>query len=131
MVIAYEDIGLANMPAAQRAVTAVQAAEQVGFPEARIPLADAVIELCLSPKSNSGISAIDAAITQVKQGASVTCRTTSRMPTIRVPASSVTAPTTTSPTTIPRTGWHSSTFPTGSRMPSTSTPSETATSSKP
>ena len=68
MVIAYEDIGLANMPAAQRAVTAVQAAERVGFPEARIPLADAVIELCLSPKSNSGISAIDAAITQVKQG---------------------------------------------------------------
>lgn len=68
MVIAYEDIGLANMPAAQRAVTAVQAAERIGFPEARIPLADAVIELCLSPKSNSGITAIDAAITQVKQG---------------------------------------------------------------
>ena len=68
MVIAYEDIGLANMPAAQRAVTAAQAAERIGFPEARIPLADAVIELCLSPKSNSGITAIDAAIAQVKQG---------------------------------------------------------------
>lgn len=68
MVIAYEDVGLANMPAAQRAVTAVQAAQQVGFPEARIPLADAVIELCLSPKSNSGIEAIDAAIATVKQG---------------------------------------------------------------
>ena len=53
MVTAYEDIGLANMPAVQRAVTAVQTAERVGFPEARIPLADAVIELCLSPKSNS------------------------------------------------------------------------------
>lgn len=68
MVIAYEDIGLANMPAAQRAVTAVQAAEKIGLPEARIPLADAVIELCLSPKSNAGITAIDAAIAQVKQG---------------------------------------------------------------
>jgi replication-associated recombination protein RarA len=39
MVIAYEDIGLANMPAANRAVTAVMAAEKLGFPEARIPLA--------------------------------------------------------------------------------------------
>ena len=68
MVIAYEDIGLANMPAVQRAVTAVQAAQQVGLPEARIPLADVVIELCLSPKSNSGISAIDRALAQVKQG---------------------------------------------------------------
>lgn len=68
IVIAYEDIGLANLPAAQRAVTAVQAAQQIGFPEARIPLADAVIELCLSPKSNSGMEAIDAAIAQVQAG---------------------------------------------------------------
>lgn len=68
MVIAYEDIGLANMPAVQRAVTAVQAAQQVGLPEARIPLADVVIELCLSPKSNSGISAIDSALEQVRTG---------------------------------------------------------------
>ncbi|MCI1926128.1 MAG: replication-associated recombination protein A [[Lactobacillus] timonensis] len=68
MVIAYEDIGMANPPAAQRAVTAVQAAERLGFPEARIPLADAVIELCLSPKSNSGITAIDKAITQIHRG---------------------------------------------------------------
>jgi putative ATPase len=68
MVIAYEDIGLANMPAANRAVTAVMAAEKLGFPEARIPLADAVIELCLSPKSDSGISAVDAAIARIKKG---------------------------------------------------------------
>lgn len=68
MIIAYEDIGLANMPAANRAVTAVLAAEKVGFPEARIPLADAVIELCLSPKSNSGVTAIDAAIDQIRSG---------------------------------------------------------------
>lgn len=68
MVTAYEDIGLANMPAVQRAVTAVQVATQIGFPEARIPLADAVIELCTSPKSNSGITAIDEALAQVRQG---------------------------------------------------------------
>ena len=68
MVTAYEDIGLANMPAVQRAVTAVQAAQQVGLPEARIPLADVVIELCLSPTSNSGISAVDSALEQVRAG---------------------------------------------------------------
>lgn len=68
IVIAYEDIGLANMPAVQRAVTAVQAAQQIGFPEARVPLADVVIELCLSPKSNSGISAVDSALEQVRAG---------------------------------------------------------------
>ena len=68
IIIAYEDIGLANMPAVQRAVTAVQAAQQIGVPEARIPLADVVIELCLSPKSNSGISAVDSALEQVRAG---------------------------------------------------------------
>lgn len=68
LVIAYEDIGLANPPVAQRVVAAIQTAQQIGFPEARIPLANAVIELCLSPKSNSAISAIDAAINRVNQG---------------------------------------------------------------
>ena len=68
MVIAYEDIGLANPAACAHTVAAVQAANQLGFPEARIPLADAVIELALSPKSNSGISAIDAALTTVRDG---------------------------------------------------------------
>lgn len=66
MVIAYEDIGLANPPASQRAVTAINAAIKLGFPEARIPLANAVIELSLSPKSNSAIMAIDAALSDVK-----------------------------------------------------------------
>ncbi|MTD42331.1 AAA family ATPase [Erwinia sp. CPCC 100877] len=68
MVVAYEDIGLGNPAAAARTVTAVQAAEKLGFPEARIPLADAVIDLCLSPKSNSGISAIDAALADIREG---------------------------------------------------------------
>lgn len=68
MVTAYEDIGLGNPAAAARTVSAVQAAEKLGFPEARIPLADAVIDLCLSPKSNSGITAIDAALADIRQG---------------------------------------------------------------
>lgn len=70
MVIAYEDIGLSNPAGAARAVTAVQSAEKLGFPEARIPLANAVIELALSPKSNSAISAIDQALSDVRQGKS-------------------------------------------------------------
>lgn len=68
MVIAYEDIGLANPAGAERAVTAVQAAFQLGFPEARIPLANAVIELSLSDKSNSAIRAIDAALSDIHRG---------------------------------------------------------------
>ena len=66
LVIAYEDIGLANPPACSRAVNAVQAAQMVGLPEARIILSNAVIELCLSPKSNSAITAIDSAISDIR-----------------------------------------------------------------
>lgn len=68
MVMAYEDIGLGNPAAAARTVSAVQAAEKLGFPEARIPLAEAVIDLCLSPKSNSAIMAIDAAVADIRAG---------------------------------------------------------------
>ncbi|MFH7281531.1 replication-associated recombination protein A [Weissella confusa] len=67
-VIAYEDIGLANPAVAARAVTAIEAAEKLGFPEARIPLANATIELALSPKSNSAYTAIDAALADVRKG---------------------------------------------------------------
>lgn len=66
LVIAYEDIGLANPPACSRTVSAVQAAQMVGLPEARIILSNAVIELCLSPKSNSAITAIDSAISDIR-----------------------------------------------------------------
>lgn len=67
-VIAYEDIGVANPAVAARAITAIQAAERLGFPEARIPLANAVVELALSPKSNSAYLAIDAALSDVRNG---------------------------------------------------------------
>jgi len=68
IVIAYEDIGLANPQAGPRTLSAIEAAERVGFPEARIPLANAVIELCLSPKSNSAYQAIDKAIADLRNG---------------------------------------------------------------
>ncbi|MBC1411102.1 AAA family ATPase [Listeria welshimeri] len=68
LVMAYEDVGLANPQAGAHILAAIQTAEKVGFPEARIPLANAVIELCLSPKSNSAISAIDAALADIRQG---------------------------------------------------------------
>ncbi|MDN5958687.1 MAG: replication-associated recombination protein A, partial [Lacticaseibacillus paracasei] len=68
LVIAYEDIGLANPATASRTLTAIQSAERLGLPEGRIPLADAVIDLCLAPKSNSGIKAIDEALADVENG---------------------------------------------------------------
>ncbi|MCC8302779.1 replication-associated recombination protein A [Bacillus sp. ICE1] len=68
LVIAYEDIGLASPQAGPRVLSAIQTAERIGFPEARIPLANAVIELCLSPKSNSAISAVDEALEDIRTG---------------------------------------------------------------
>lgn len=70
LVIAYEDIGLASPQAGARTLAAIESAERLGFPEARIPLANAVIELCLSPKSNSAIAAIDAALGDIRSGKS-------------------------------------------------------------
>lgn len=68
LVISFEDVGLASPSAGQRTLAAIESAERLGFPEARIPLSQAVIELCLSPKSNSGISAIDAALSDIRKG---------------------------------------------------------------
>ncbi|AGM98074.1 recombination factor protein RarA [Streptococcus iniae SF1] len=65
-VIAYEDIGLANPDAQIHTVTALEAAQKIGFPEARILIANVVIDLALSPKSNSAYTAMDAAISDLK-----------------------------------------------------------------
>lgn len=70
LVIAYEDIGLASPQAGARTLAAVETAERIGFPEARIPLANAVIELCLSPKSNSAYKALDSAMADIRAGKS-------------------------------------------------------------
>jgi putative ATPase len=64
-VIAYEDIGLANPDAQIHTITALNAAQKIGFPEARILIANIVIDLALSPKSNSAITAIDSAISDL------------------------------------------------------------------
>ena len=67
-VICYEDIGLANPSMGPKVMAAIEAAERVGLPEAIIPLSDVVIELALSPKSNSGVSAINAALADIDTG---------------------------------------------------------------
>lgn len=61
-VIVYEDIGLANSMMGPKVMSAISSAQLLGMPEARIPLASVVIELALSPKSNSAESAIDKAL---------------------------------------------------------------------
>ncbi|KAF0994353.1 replication-associated recombination protein A [Geobacillus sp. TFV-3] len=68
LVMAYEDIGLANPMMGVKVQAAVEAAERLGLPEARIPLSVVTIELCLSPKSNSAYKALDAAIADVRSG---------------------------------------------------------------
>ena len=67
-VIAYEDIGLANPAIGPRLEAAIKAAERVGLPEARIPLGEIVIDMALSPKSNSAHVALDMAINDVRMG---------------------------------------------------------------
>jgi len=69
IVTAYEDIGLANPSIVQKTLNAVNSARLVGFPEARIILANIVIELALSPKSKSAIIAIDKALAQIEKQA--------------------------------------------------------------
>ncbi len=67
-VIAYEDIGLANPAIGPRLEAAIKAAERVGLPEARIPLGEIVVDMALSPKSNSAHVAFDMAISDVQMG---------------------------------------------------------------
>lgn len=67
-VIAYEDIGLANPNMGVRVDACINACERIGLPEARIPLGDMVIDLCLAPKSNSGHTALDLALKDVENG---------------------------------------------------------------
>ncbi|NLA33259.1 MAG: replication-associated recombination protein A [Tenericutes bacterium] len=68
LAIAYEDIGLANPNICSRVLTAIQASERLGMDECRIPLANIVIELSLSPKSNSAILAIDKVLEDINTG---------------------------------------------------------------
>lgn len=67
-VIVYEDIGLANPSLGPKLMAAINAAELVGLPEARIPLGTIVTEMALSPKSNSAHIALDLAIEDIEKG---------------------------------------------------------------
>lgn len=69
LVIAYEDIGLANPQLASRTIAVCEAAEHVGFPEAIIPLGVHVIDLCLSPKSRTAVDALHKAMDIVEHKA--------------------------------------------------------------
>ena len=64
-VIVYEDIGLANPSMGPKVDAAINSALRLGLPEARIPLACIVIELALSPKSNSAEAAIDKVLNDI------------------------------------------------------------------
>lgn len=68
MVCACEDVGLAYPQIIPIVKAAVDAANMLGLPEARIPLADAVILVATAPKSNSGICAVDDAASDIRNG---------------------------------------------------------------
>lgn len=68
IVIAYEDIGLANPGIGPKVIAAIEACERIGYPELQIPLGVIVTEMALSPKSNSGYSGIAAAISDINAG---------------------------------------------------------------
>ena len=67
-VIAYEDIGVANPSIGPRLNAVIAACERLGLPEARIPLGEIVVEMALSPKSNSAYIAINKAISDIEMG---------------------------------------------------------------
>ena len=68
MAHASEDVGLANPIAMLQAAAAAQDLEFMGMPEARLPMAQAIIAVCESPKSNSVCAAVDAAIADAEKG---------------------------------------------------------------
>ena len=67
-VIAYEDIGLANPSIGTKVDAAIHACERLGMPEARIPLSVVIVEMALSPKSNSAHVALDLALNDIRSG---------------------------------------------------------------
>ncbi len=67
-VIAYEDIGLANPSIGPKVNAVIHSVERLGLPEARIPLSVIVIEMALSPKSNSAYLALDKALNDIRNG---------------------------------------------------------------
>ena len=67
MACVYEDISLANPSLCEKVVIMARAVRELGLPEARLPLANIVIEMALSPKTNSACLAIDKALADVRE----------------------------------------------------------------
>lgn len=67
LIIAYEDVGNANPQLCGRVISAVESFERVGMPEGRIIIADIVVDLALSPKSNAAYQMIDSALDDIKR----------------------------------------------------------------
>ena len=67
-VIAYEDIGLANPSIGPRLDAVINASERIGLPEARIPIGEIIVEMALSPKSNTSHIAFDKALEDIENG---------------------------------------------------------------
>ena len=68
VILAAEEVGLADPSALQTAVAAMHAVAQIGMPEARIVLAEATVHCALAPKSNAAYLAVDAAIADIRAG---------------------------------------------------------------
>jgi putative ATPase len=68
LAICYEDIGLANPSMGPKVIAAIEAAERIGYPELILPLSNIVIDMALSPKSNSAYLAIHNAINRLNEG---------------------------------------------------------------
>jgi putative ATPase len=68
ILLASEDIGLADPAALPLAVSTLEAVASIGMPEGRIPLAETTVYLCLAPKSNSAYLAIDKALADIEAG---------------------------------------------------------------
>lgn len=66
LIIAYEDVGNANPQLCGRVINAIESFERVGMPEGRIIIADIVVDLALSPKSNAAYQMMDAALADIK-----------------------------------------------------------------
>jgi hypothetical protein len=86
LICAAEDVGLADPMALVLAVAAHQAAEFVGWPEARIPIAEATIYIATAHKSNSAYVAIDAALEDVRSGRTCRAATACGTPITRAPS---------------------------------------------
>ena len=68
LAICYEDIGLANPSMGPKVIAAIESAERIGYPELILPLSNVVIDMALSPKSNSAYLAIHNAINRLNEG---------------------------------------------------------------